>query len=715
MTVTKPLQVCNIPANQPWLFDFLKDELKPYPNRFHTVARMVLSATLTMLVIMTLRSPNGAIGIFFGLLISRENPANTLKSGLQTILAFIAGLVYTLLGVTLSLNEPLPHFVFIALSLALMFFIIRTVKSFSAAFGFCFIVVTTLPVWEPPFSVNAQVDSTLWSVFGVILAVCVAMTVELIFCPRQNTTEEIRKGVNYRLDAMQALFQAYVNEQVTTDSPKLERIKQMARLGARQLKWFLARSSIEDSLGLRKARWGSYISAVERLVDTASNLGIPRKPLTEVDKSRLLALQNACRSLRLANISENIPVQKIGSFSENLSRALPLLSDLERQFERLPQLLNETSLDEKKTEPTQWSWRQLFLADAFVSVEYLHFAVKGTLAGLACYVFYSAVDWPGLGNSLATCVITALSTVGSSRQKQILRMGGAILGGLILGIGSQIYILPHLDSILGFTLFFGIITALSAWVTTASPRLSYFGLQMALAFYLIMFQSTAIPTDLTIGRDRVIGTLLGLVAMWGIFDQLWAKPAIQEMKEAFAANMKHLGTLSLAMLSVSPSVEAMDILRERINNGFNKMDGNADMILFEFGRARAEHLYWRSRLENWQNTQESLLLAQLAVNHYRSHMQISDWPESLQAALLQFNQALAKTWYEVGLRVTTTPDLALNNHVLEPLLVKLRQEVFLHFASRPDEMGFHNAEAILDLDEQIVLMTETLIKEVSAA
>jgi multidrug resistance protein MdtO len=60
---------------------------------------------------------------------------------------------------------------------------------------------------------------------------------------------------------------------------------------------------------------------------------------------------------------------------------------------------------------------------------------------------------------------------------------------------------------------------------TSSPRLSYFGVQVALAFYLIHPQEFTIQTSLSIARDRVVGVLLGLVIMWLVFDQLWGARA----------------------------------------------------------------------------------------------------------------------------------------------------------------------------------------------
>jgi multidrug resistance protein MdtO len=72
-------------------------------------------------------------------------------------------------------------------------------------------------------------------------------------------------------------------------------------------------------------------------------------------------------------------------------------------------------------------------------------------------VLPDAKDWPDINTAITTCFLTALSTVGSSHQKQILRISGAIIG-VMLGFGSQIFILPHLDSIAGFALRFLAVT-----------------------------------------------------------------------------------------------------------------------------------------------------------------------------------------------------------------------------------------------------------------
>ena len=174
--------------------------------------------------------------------------------------------------------------------------------------------------------------------------------------------------------------------------------------------------------------------------------------------------------------------------------------------------------------------QSLFVRDALTNPEHIKFALKGCLAASLCYIIYTALDWNGISTAVMTCILTALTTIGSSRQKQVLRFAGAFAGGAV-SLVAQIFILPSLDSIAGFTLLFLSVTFVAAWIATSSPRLSYFGIQTAFVFYIINLQDFGIQTSLVHGRDRVVGIMLGLVMMWLVFDQLWSAPTAVEMRK----------------------------------------------------------------------------------------------------------------------------------------------------------------------------------------
>src|SRR5216684_3144812 len=225
----------------------------------------------------------------------------------------------------------------------------------------------------------------------------------------------------------------------------------------------------------------------------------------------------------------------------------------------------------------------------------------------------------------------------------VLRISGAIVGGFIFGMGAQIFVLPYLDSIGGFTLLFIAVTILGAWFATSSPRLSYFGVQLALAFYVVHLQEFGIQTSLTLSRDRVVGILLGLFMMWLVFDQLWGAPAIVEMKSAFISLLRSLAKLARAPVDPQDAIEQSYALRETINNGFDKVRALSDAVLFEFGPTRQKDLSWRSSIRAWQPQLRMLFITRVALLKYRLHLPGFELTGALRRAQQDFDEHLAGT------------------------------------------------------------------------
>ena len=116
----------------------------------------------------------------------------------------------------------------------------------------------------------------------------------------------------------------------------------------------------------------------------------------------------------------------------------------------------------------------LFIPGAFSNPEHVKFALRGCLAATLCYITYNALFWPGISTAIITCVVTALTTIGASHQKQFLRFAGVLVGGAVVGMGAQVFLLPDIDSIGAFTVLCVLVTAIAAWFATASSRLSLF-------------------------------------------------------------------------------------------------------------------------------------------------------------------------------------------------------------------------------------------------
>src|SRR4051812_3887177 len=79
-----------------WLWEFLREELAPDSQRTRLVGRMVLSATLVMILCVAFRVPYGFQGAVFALLISRESTRSTPNSVLTIVLATLLGAVFVI-------------------------------------------------------------------------------------------------------------------------------------------------------------------------------------------------------------------------------------------------------------------------------------------------------------------------------------------------------------------------------------------------------------------------------------------------------------------------------------------------------------------------------------------------------------------------------------------------------------------------------------------
>src|SRR6266496_4260795 len=137
-----------------------------------------------------------------------------------------------------------------------------------------------------------------------------------------------------------------------------------------------------------------------------------------------------------------------------------------------------------------------------------------------CYMAFIGFDYPGIYTSVITCFVVALSTIGASNQKGILRFGGAAVGGL-MGLITLVYLFPNVETIGGFWLVFGAGTAVAAWVNFGTPRISYGGYQIGLAFYKAVLQDFGPASSATVIRDRLIGVFFGLIVYGAVEHLLW--------------------------------------------------------------------------------------------------------------------------------------------------------------------------------------------------
>jgi multidrug resistance protein MdtO len=606
-----------------WFREFIRWEIAPYPGRANTVVRMTVTATLAMLIVVTFRIPNAFLAALYAILLARENLTATWRAGRVLVLGFVAASLYTLLGMILFRGFPITHFFWVMGSLYLIFFVIRTSTNYAAAAAFSIPVGITLPLWDRSLPSQTQVEGTLWPVLIIAIGAGVTVGIEALYRifdrsdPLINSIDDLLHVVQQATESIASLH--------ATPEPILDRVIQYQSTGTGRLRMTLQRQGVDPT---RRAQRSALISLTGRLIGLTADLVRAPAQAGGDDAIRLRALSERLVAIRAElRKSGGISVSSVVLEGQPSSR-LPMLQEMERIVALISEVFqgDETANPHQNPPEREW-WQALLLPDAFENPEYRRFAFAGCLAAGTCYVLYNALDWPGIGQTcVITCIVTALTTIGNSLQAQFLRLAGFVAGGVILGISAQILILPGIDTIFGFALFFAAATALAAWFATSSPRLSFFGVQMALSFYFVNLQDSHIQTDLTIARDKVMGVLLGILAMGFVFDRFGTKSGAEQLQKLLARNIRMLAQLAVCPVVRGRGIAASQIsrLRSQINDNFASLESLTDAVRFEFQfRQRSEKdAVERARIRRVQPALRSIYLLELTLLSHRGRREI---------------------------------------------------------------------------------------------
>jgi multidrug resistance protein MdtO len=696
-----------------WFWNFLKQEMTPYPGRAWVVGRVTISATIVMILVMTFRLPGGFFGAIFTIILSRENPTTTLRAGLRTIIVTLIGTVYLLISVRMLIADPLTHFLWVALTVFISFYSLRIID-YGIAAPFGFMILGAVSLWdETTVNVEARLENTLWLAAVLALGIVVTIIVEYVF-RRVHPTTDLTEGIEIRLQTVENVLRSVATDR-SLDSEWEKRLLLYTTVATSRLRRLIVRSGYSDHY---KAQMSTAIALVGRLVDIAASfqtaLSEQAGVIDAADRERCLQLADEVKALTGNLMQRQLP-QDFKRTLQEVPSKLPFLSTMERTVALIPKAFSGSdAMDEFVSAPLDEEGPvPIFAPDAFSNPAHLQFAVRGTLAAMICYVTYTAIDWQGLSTAVVTCFITALSTIGSSRQKQVLRLSGAIIGGFIFGMGAQVFVLPYLDSITGFSVLFAVVTAISAWISTGSARISYLGVQLALAFYLINLQEFTIQTSLSIARDRVFGVLLSLVSMGLFFDLLWTRNSLDEMQAVFAHNLEMFAELTEQLLEKDQIKAILRIrqLRDQINVGFQAVTAQSDAVLLEFGPSRQRKLRIRDDVRRWQPAIRTLLQVQVTSTQYLIQKPLTQLPEPIAHAVVEFERDIAHVMRAManvatGKPVDAVPDIRLSN-------VRVQEDIHKYFLDLGTPVS-PQASDLLDLAGSLATVLSPLYEDINS-
>jgi len=241
--------------------------------------------------------------------------------------------------------------------------------------------------------------------------------------------------------------------------------------------------------------------------------------------------------------------EKIDSMVDALDRGIPLPSPDNREEAMsspqeagiLQSLRNLAGYE--KTEYNKGTGESFLAADAFTNPVYQRFALKTTLAAILCYMFYAAINWQGIHTAMVTCYVASMGTAGDTVHKLALRISGCLIGAAI-GIASIVFLMPHMESVGSLMLLVFAVALPAAWLTAGSEKISYAGVQIALAFTLTVLQGFGPTTDMDTARDRIIGVLVGNFAVYIVSTLIWPVPVVGIIRQRLAEAAQKIAAIA---------------------------------------------------------------------------------------------------------------------------------------------------------------------------
>jgi multidrug resistance protein MdtO len=499
--------------------EFLAVELAPREGRTLAVAHIVVGCVLTVAIAMVFRIPEPTYMAYIVFLVSKDERTATVTTAVGGQIAVTLAILLTLGLMMFDLSEPALRLPAMALYTFVGMYAVRTFTLGPIMYLAGFVLVMLQSVVDDLPSPEALTHLALWLWVVLLVPVLITVVVNLLFGQSVEllTQRTVRK-------VLSELETAVITGET---QPNLARWRELvAPLLSRQ-----PHGPASASLS---------VSALRRLLDALVILeALPeetapkvREVLSkEVGASRTLLDEPALERADLGGESKRAgtPVLVAPPSSDTPSgKSAPAVAAFEAA---LLAFQRELTPSRAPVAPADTHKRPPVVPDAFTNPAYWQFALKTTIAVMIVYFIYTMLDWPGLRTSIVTCFFVALGSVGETVHKLVLRISGALIGGLIAGL-CIVFVLPHMTDIGQLSLLIAIVTAGAGWVATGSELLSYAGLQIAFAFFLGVLQDYAPANDLTVLRDRIIGILLGNVVMTLVFTMLWPESATAGLRAA---------------------------------------------------------------------------------------------------------------------------------------------------------------------------------------
>jgi multidrug resistance protein MdtO len=506
------------------LLEVLAVELASREGRWAAVARIAMGSTITVVIAMVFQIPQPTYMAYIGFLISKDEKNATLTAALGGLAAATLAVLLVLGFELIDTAEPALRLPLMAMATFAAMFTARTFALGPISFLAGFVIVLLQTLVDDVPSPEALTRATLWAWVVIFVPVSVTIVVNLLF--GQGAAAFIDRSVRKVLEELETSlanghYRKSLPEWRARLLPLLEPVQHSPQKGVRTVR--------------------ITVPVMRSLLDMLVILESLPDDLPDDTREELASRLRACRQAIESDIAPAMhesptPRSQVAGASKEQSPALiAVRSTLSSLLVAISRPVTSSDKAEVHHPP-----RRLFVADAFSNPAHWQFALKTTMAVMISYAIYTLLDWPGMRTAVVTCFFVALSNLGETVHKLLLRLSGAVIGGLIAGL-CIVFVLPYLTDIGQLCLLIAAVSVGAAWVATSSELLSYAGMQIAFAFFLGILQGYAPATDLTVLRDRVAGILLGNILITIVFSTFWPQSARSGFRAALAEALRAIG------------------------------------------------------------------------------------------------------------------------------------------------------------------------------
>jgi uncharacterized membrane protein YccC len=553
------------------LAQFLKAELADFPGRRVAAFRLFIVSLIIVLVSQTLHVPPlAAIALLISLSYDAyANSGQALAFGLRQLGYIIITTLVSVFALMFAGNDAwllLPlSFIIIALAL----FHARLI-----AWPTGIALWYSVAVLYSPSTPDASIYNALWNIPVIGGLAIGSWTVVHWAIKPQDPLKQLKASIAAQLAAVEYIFSARLADSSVNIHKRFISKFASADSFSKILSLLSNAELIHPAIRNRHNIYLALLLEIDGLrqmavwLDQVLTAEYRAQPMTQEKLNVYLALQSACATLgqgmeESSEVSGQIEVLLTNEvlYSYSLQTTPSLLTAIWCALQRTAGLMHnlhkpatneiktiedEADIDKADGWFPDWCGYDFWAAHA----DSLQFGIKFSLGAILCALIVESLGWPGINTAIPTCLVAAQTSLGADYRLSLLRVSGAVLGGLC----AYLYVLvfqSQLDTIVGFAVATAPIWALAAWISVGSERIAYLGRQVGFSFAMFVLHDFGPVTDLYLSRDRVLGILLGFIVM-GILDYaLWPRRSITLARHHTTAALHTLAKVTTRLPDLS--------------------------------------------------------------------------------------------------------------------------------------------------------------------